>query len=387
MPSGTIPINISNDFHYANQTVDDLLFDTGIGGPWTFIDLTLTVTDLGGLSTTFGLYSEENYQTPGVNTKCVVTPPIGVTYHWTCDTSADQPTSLQIRVYPRGGLTFPRTLRINATGTVAFTNAGNCTYGTRPKAGVSFVYYLTPGLLDTWLAATGLAWMAPVLTALWFSSIDLTGICGTGPGPIPTLDTSVLNWSPEQALSFVKAVAWYSLCECSPGTPPPIPFPSPSTPPPSGLPSAPLFPCSDIDPCAAISQIAAQVAWMSRQVSSINSNTTLLQRYRLPFAYIKGSGHLNLTGTGSFSIPTGLLGLQLIVDATPVGVRTSPGNPVYNFDLGWVSVLDTNGFIAERRVTRSSEVWIPQIMQTAMTFGFNLNPGVTLRVTELLAEP
>jgi hypothetical protein len=113
---------------------------------------------------------------------------------------------------------------------------------------------------------------------------------------------------------------------------------------------------------------------------------TLLQRYNLPFAYVRGSAHTQLSGTGTISLPTGLLGLELLATKTTDGRGTSPGTPTYFFDLGWVSVLDPADFIAEKRVTRDRQLWTPPGMQLAKRIGYNLQPGTLLDVVEILAE-
>lgn len=113
----------------------------------------------------------------------------------------------------------------------------------------------------------------------------------------------------------------------------------------------------------------------------------LLQRYKLPFAYIVGATHPGISGTGTLSIPSALIGLLLTVRSQPTGVITSPGVPVYERDLGWVSVLDRNGFIDEKRLTRSTQLWFPPIMSDATSVGYSLNDSVTIDISELEAEP
>lgn len=112
---------------------------------------------------------------------------------------------------------------------------------------------------------------------------------------------------------------------------------------------------------------------------------TLLQRYVLPFAYIQGTVHAGITGSGSFSVQS-LSGIQTHVSAYPASLRTAGGFPTYIYDLGWLSILTADGLIDEHRLTRVDSVWQPRLMEEAITFGYFLNPGVTVTFTELQVE-
>lgn len=101
------------------------------------------------------------------------------------------------------------------------------------------------------------------------------------------------------------------------------------------------------------------------------------------FAYRLGVQHLAVTGSGSFQVPTGLRGFMIdIVDPKPAG-RVSPGQPPYLWDVGWVSLLDANGILEERRPNRDRTIWLPERAALADTFTFDLNPGWSIQVTEL----
>lgn len=49
-----------------------------------------------------------------------------------------------------------------------------------------------------------------------------------------------------------------------------------------------------------------------------------------------------------------------------------------------MSVMTGDGMIEERRLTRQFQVWLPQSMPLATTFGFFLFPGVVATITELV---
>jgi len=101
------------------------------------------------------------------------------------------------------------------------------------------------------------------------------------------------------------------------------------------------------------------------------------------FAYSLGVTHTAFSGSGSISVPTGLRGFMIdIQDPKPVG-RVSPGQPPYLWDVGWVSLLDANGILEERRPNRDRTVWLPERAAIANEFTWDLNPGWSIVVTEL----
>lgn len=125
---------------------------------------------------------------------------------------------------------------------------------------------------------------------------------------------------------------------------------------------------------------------LMQMVRSINETVTLLQRNLLPMAYIVGSTHPTLTGSGSFAVSR-LVGMKVHVDAHPTPDRQLVGTPPYVWDLGWMSIDDGEGMIEEKRITRIDQLWQPRLFPEAITFGYYLNPGVTASFTELEPEP
>jgi hypothetical protein len=276
-----------------------------------------------------------------------------------------------------------QTMTCTAQGT--YLTRAACEHGTQLQQGASFVYYLTPGLLDVWLAEVGLPWLAPLFTGLWFSTLNAQTLCGQGPPPMPVINLSTLSQGADTALQVLRVIAWANVCECSPGTPSPVPYPPPAVSQPTGWPTFPTGNCDPANICAVLLQLQEQLAAVAGAVGSQGQLINLLQRYQLPFAYVPGAVHQGLTGEGGFSVSR-LLGLLLEVVSVPPGVRSMFGNPDYLMDLGWLSISDRSGFLDEKRLTRSSVVWLPVRMAEATSFTWALSTGVTVRATELQAE-
>lgn len=101
------------------------------------------------------------------------------------------------------------------------------------------------------------------------------------------------------------------------------------------------------------------------------------------FAYTKGVTHVARQGSGSFQIPTGLRGVMLDIQEPKPPGRVSAGTPPYLWDVGWVSILDGNGMLEERRPNRDTLVWLPERMPLATVFTHDFLPGWVVDITEL----
>jgi hypothetical protein len=260
-----------------------------------------------------------------------------------------------------------------------------CAYGSQLQPAAQFVYYLTPGLIDVWLAAVEMPFLAPLFTAWWFTSFNAQELCAAGPPPLPAIDLSTLDASAQTVLRILQAIAWPSLCQCTPGTPNPTPYPPPTGTQPPGWPSVPIFPCDNVDPCAALISMQKQLSALQQALNSNLELTTLLQRYGLPFAYVPGATHSGLHVSGSFAISR-LAGVRIHVVSYPGSPQTFTGVPPYVPDLGWVSILTGDGLIDEIRLTRIDQTWFPKLMPLALQLGVGLREGVVVDVQELQAE-
>jgi hypothetical protein len=262
----------------------------------------------------------------------------------------------------------------------------HCQYGTELQPSSSFVYYLTPGLIDVWLGEVGMPWAAPLFTALWFTTLNVQTLCGSDPPPFPPIDLFTLESSIETKAQILRAVAWFSVCQCKAGTPTPIPFPPPSQTQPTGWPAVPTFGCDNVDVCAALVQMQQQLTALQAALGQNLGLTTLLQRYGQPFAYIPGVIHSGIHASGSFAVSR-LVGMRVTVVQRTNTEKLFSGTPTYITDLGWMSILTGDGMIDETRLTRDSQTWFPKLMPLAISFGLSLREGIVVDVQELEAEP
>jgi hypothetical protein len=98
--------------------------------------------------------------------------------------------------------------------------------------------------------------------------------------------------------------------------------------------------------------------------------------------YKKSTVHSGLTSSGTIG-SAGLIGIEVDITAAPA-TKTQPGNPPYIWDMGWLSLLTGDGMIDEKRLTRTHQLWLPQLGGLATTWGYYFNPGVTATITELI---
>ena len=100
--------------------------------------------------------------------------------------------------------------------------------------------------------------------------------------------------------------------------------------------------------------------------------------------YARGTSHSSLIGTGSLPLSR-VAGVLIEVTS---GVPTTPilgGNPPYQWDLGFITMLTGDGMILERRLTRSAQLWLDPSWALATRVGWFLHPGVIINLTELVS--
>jgi hypothetical protein len=225
-----------------------------------------------------------------------------------------------------------------------------------------------------------------LFAALQGVAISVTDLCGQQPPPWVALDPNPSLNSIGELLQDFQAVSWPFWCQCVPGTPPAINFPPPPVVIPPNVAPPPVFTCDPAQLCATLEAIQSTLSSMQTTLSSNYALTTLLQRYGLPFGVIAGAQHQSLSLSGQVSVPR-LVGVQYQVDQLPPGVIVRPGVSDYIRDLGWIGLTVPSGTVAEHRVTRQQEFWLPANAQAATSFGWDLTPGTVISVRELYAEP
>jgi hypothetical protein len=299
---------------------------------------------------------------------------------WSCtDFSAIFVTARNLGQIPPAGMTL--TLTLSGAGVLGTP----CEYGTTTTDEGETLRTIDNALIDAVAARAGMPWIARAFLPLVGATVTPSDLCGAGPPVMPAIDHTIFGWQFTYLLRTFDAVGWGFFCKCVDGTPPPTPPPPITQPQPPEWEPPHTFTCDPADLCASIVEIQKNLAALQVVVAKNFELATLMQRYSLPFAVIPGAVHSGLTGSGSFAMSR-LVGLRVEVTSGPPSL-VLPGNPRYLWDVGWMSVTDQGAMLQEKRITRDRMDWLPAGCPLATVFGFEANPAVTLRVTELQAEP
>ncbi|HEY6020328.1 MAG TPA: hypothetical protein VIY48_10605 [Candidatus Paceibacterota bacterium] len=120
-------------------------------------------------------------------------------------------------------------------------------------------------------------------------------------------------------------------------------------------------------------------------VNAIKLQVDLLQRQLAPFAYVPGTAHAGLTGTGELVVQ-GLLGVK-IEYTVPNRASIVLGDPSAIYDIGWVAFGTADGWSPRQWISHAPFLWTPADASLATKLGYTLMPGVTATITELVREP
>lgn len=142
----------------------------------------------------------------------------------------------------------------------------------------------------------------------------------------------------------------------------------------SDSPVVPQSPCCPPDPS------------LDQRINELLVTVTLIQRALVPFAYIAGSVHSGLTGSGSFAIQ-GILGAKVSLTTVPSQLGRSGLLPEELFDAGFVTFSTPDGYPHSVRVEHNPQLVLPPRASVYTAFSYDLHPGVVATVTELLREP
>lgn len=261
-----------------------------------------------------------------------------------------------------------------------------CQFGTQPQGSAPSAVTITTSLLEQIVSAIGHATLATVMAAVVGTTLGVTDLCSAGPPVFPLLNGNPSVNSLPDLVVALRSVAWPYFCQCTPGAPNPIDFPLPVVRVDGPIPLPTTYFCDPNDMCNNIVAILKQIGQLQATLASDYALTTLMQRYHVPFAAIPGAQHSGLTGSGQFPVSR-LLGVGLAITSDSDTTISLPGVPTYLKNQGWIGISTPGGMLAERRLARAAEIWLPTQMPAALLFGWNLESGVTLDVRELQAEP
>lgn len=113
---------------------------------------------------------------------------------------------------------------------------------------------------------------------------------------------------------------------------------------------------------------------------------TLIQRQGVAFSYIASTVHAGLTGAGFINVG-GLLGVEVAVttDSATLGVEGTA--PTELFDRGWITFATADGALSSSKLRHVHQLFMPCQAGIYTLVYYDLNPLITVSITELVREP
>jgi hypothetical protein len=113
---------------------------------------------------------------------------------------------------------------------------------------------------------------------------------------------------------------------------------------------------------------------------------TLIQRQAVPFAYVAGTVHSGLTGSGTIAVQ-GLIGAIVEITST-LGdtIGEAAGDPPFLYSAGWLNWGSVDGYIPRQFLEATTTLSLPPEAGAYTSLNYSLPPGVTVTITELSRE-
>ncbi len=160
-------------------------------------------------------------------------------------------------------------------------------------------------------------------------------------------------------------------------TTPPVPV-QPTQPPLLKLP--PSWLCANIgDICVRLQQISDRLEWARRDV-------TLIQRQKVPFAYLLGTSSSGLTGSGDIAVQA-ILGLSVSLTTVPVSWGRTADVPARLIPkAGAVQLKTADGYTDELQLHYLQQLLL-DVPGDITQVHYSLRPGIVATIQQLLREP
>lgn len=121
------------------------------------------------------------------------------------------------------------------------------------------------------------------------------------------------------------------------------------------------------------------------QIQAILDLVTLIQRQAVPFGYIASTVHSGLTGAGSLAIAD-LIGVKVAVTTDSAHLGVAGTSPAELFDRGWITFATADGALHSVRLEHTTQLVLPCNAGVYTLLYYDLNPLITISVTELVRE-
>jgi hypothetical protein len=323
-------------------------------------------------------------------------PPPPQTAHSFTFTFTSAETASKWALFVGGGCTG---CSMTVNGLEIYTNGVSgfpCVYGTEANPSAQTYEIITDTLIDVVVAAALVGTASPELIA--FVETALAAIEGTifvipdcttlptGNNHLDLTDFSTLT--AENLLSWFQYAAWSFFCQCTPapgGSPPPTPPAAPVVTTPPGLPTSQPAPiCDNTDLCTYLSQMQAELQSIIAQIGYLRGDLLLIQRQKVPFAYVPGTLTTGLSGDGQLTVQ-GILGLAVQVTTLPGVIGEVASDPTTYVNLGWISTGTPDGWRSSVPI-RHNPQWV-NVEPDDTLIGYSFSPLVVANIQTFVREP
>lgn len=303
-----------------------------------------------------------------------------------------------------GGITW--TLAISGPG-VPDMDAGYCQYGTEPTSPGQEIVQITAQLVAQLIPEAGL-WAIPIALLSMGLYISVPTLCSSPPPADPTWDP--IDWITKSNTypgsegmrkthdKLIRAL-WLKFCKCKPATgggSAPITYIDAHWEKPTWYVTDTQINISNTDIAVTLNEVYRILntnTWNTNNtyntvtnntttITNIDNSVTEIKGCACGDEYIHGTVHYALIDEDQFSV-TDLVGIEVQILTRPGGI-VLPGNPDYLWNMGWLTVKTDGYMVEERRLTRDQQIWFPHNPKGVTEVGWQLNPGVSISITELI---
>lgn len=121
-------------------------------------------------------------------------------------------------------------------------------------------------------------------------------------------------------------------------------------------------------------------------LQQVQTLVTLIQRQHVPQAYINGSTHSAVTGSGEIAVSQ-LLGVKLTPGAIPTHFGAAAGDPDELWLDSWITWGNADGWTPREWLRHSPQLSLPPNAHLYTKLGHSFAPGISVDVQELEPEP
>lgn len=121
-------------------------------------------------------------------------------------------------------------------------------------------------------------------------------------------------------------------------------------------------------------------------ISQLRTQVDLIQRQAVPFGYIEGATHYDLSGNGHIDVAD-LIGCKVVMTTIPTDMGRDIGEVDEVFSDSWINWADALGDGPAVRLRGEQQLSFPRAAGLFTRIAYSLRPGLVVAIVELVREP